>query len=58
MCAKGQALAAANDAAGKANSAVAAAGTKLKAAQSDLDRLKASIAGGPPATQPSANARS
>jgi hypothetical protein len=52
--AKGQALAAANDAAGKANGAATASATKLKEAQADLDRLKASMAGNSPATQPSA----
>lgn len=52
--AKTDALRAAADAAAKAKLTADASNTKLAAAKGDLDRLKASLAGNAPATQPSA----
>jgi predicted nucleic acid-binding Zn-ribbon protein len=52
--AKGDAMRAANGTALNAKTAADAASAKLAAAKADVDRLKASIAGNPPATQPSA----
>jgi hypothetical protein len=52
--AKGDAMRAANGTALAAKTAVEASGVKLTAAKGELDRIKASIAGNSPATQPSA----
>ena len=52
--AKGDAMRAANGAAQTAKTTADAAAVKLAAAKGDMDRLKASIAGNMPATQPSA----
>jgi hypothetical protein len=52
--AKGDAMRAANGAAQTAKTAAEASGIKLAAAKGELDRIKASLAGNTPTTQPSA----